>query len=326
MSTATRTKRRSAKTKPPRPALAADGGSITVGNKRLSLSNLQKVLYPSGFTKGDVISYYLRVAPAILPHLAGRAVTLKRYPDGAQAPFFFAKNCPDHRPPWVETAHIEGRGGGGGGGVNHCLVSEVATLLWVANLASIELHAPLARADNPDRPTVMVFDLDPGPPAGVLDAVRLGLRLHDVLIRIGLRSFAKTSGGKGLHVYVPLNNPAVTFDDTKDFARAVALLFERQHPDKVTATMARQQRGGKVFVDWSQNDRHKTTACAYTLRAGPKPTVSTPVTWDELDAAARADDSVALTFTAPDALERLRTEGDLFAPVLTLRQRLPRFD
>src|SRR5690348_2282239 len=242
--------------------------ALTLGGKRVPLSNLDKRLYPSGFTKGQAIDYYLRIAPMILPHLRSRAITLKRYPNGSRAPFFFEKNCPLHRPDWIKTARIlstrtENKE------VNHCLINDRAALLWVANLAALELHVPLAKADRPGRPTVMVFDLDPGAPATLVDCARLGIRLRDLLARLGLQSFPKTSGSKGLHVYVPLNGSGagVTFDDTKTFALAIASLLARDDPQKVTMNMSKSGRAGKVFVDWSQNDTHKTTVCAYSLRA-----------------------------------------------------------
>ena len=296
---------------------------LSVGGRRLSLTNLEKVLYPSGFTKGQVIDYYVRVAPAMLPHLKGRAVTLKRYPGGSDEPFFYEKNCPAHRPPWVDTASVAGRSGNAA--IDYCVIRDPATLVWAANLASLELHVTMARAAAPDRPTAMVFDLDPGPPAALPDCLRVGLRLRDLLAAIGLKCFPKTSGGKGLHVYVPLNTPGVTFDDTKSFARAVAEVFQRQSPKAVTAAMAKAGRAGKVFVDWSQNDRHKTTACAYSLRARDEPTVSTPVEWEEVERAAETRRGTPLVFTAEEVLARVARRGDLFAPVLALRQKLPRF-
>jgi bifunctional non-homologous end joining protein LigD len=306
----------------PSPALSS---SMTIGGHRVALSNLDKTLYPSGFTKGEVIAYYLRIAPAILPHLRGRAVTLKRYPSGTSAPFFFEKNCPKHRPAWVKTADVastrtEGKH------VCHCVVADRATLAWVANLASLELHVPLARASKPDRPTHLAFDLDPGAPATIADCVRIGLRLRDMLAHLGLQSFAKTSGSKGLHVYVPINGARVNFEETKTFALAVASLLAREEPAKITVNMSRAGRAGKVFIDWSQNDQHKTTVCPYSLRAVESPMVSTPVTWEEVEAAAaggRKAKAAGLAFTAEQVVERVERLGDLFEPVLTLRQRLP---
>jgi bifunctional non-homologous end joining protein LigD len=303
-------------------ALKPDGAGVRVGQRRVAFSNLGKNLYPSGFTKREVLDYYLRIAPTILPHLKNRPVTLKRYPNGSTGPHFYEKNCPTHRPPWLRTARMPGRSGDG---PEHCLINDPAALLWAANLASLELHVTMAKATAPDRPVAMVFDLDPGPPAGMADCVRLGLKLRDILADLGLRSFAKTSGGKGLHLYIPLNTGNLTYDDTKGFAHAVATLLERAEPEHVTATMAKSGRAGKVFVDWSQNDRHKTTVCAYSLRARPLPTVSTPVQWSEIERTTlgrRTEE--ALRFTSEQVLLRVAKHGDLFEPVLTLKQRLPR--
>jgi bifunctional non-homologous end joining protein LigD len=307
------------------PATEGKGTVVAIGNKRLSLSNLGKPLYPSGFTKGQAIEYYVRIAHVILPYLHNRAATLKRYPNGTQAQFFFEKNCPAHRPPWVKTARIES-GRNEGESTNHCLIQDQATLTWVANLASLELHVPLAKASNPDRPTMMVFDLDPGAPATMRDCAQIGLRLRDMLERLKLKCLAKTSGSKGLHVYVPLNVPSLTFEKTKSFALAVASLLAREDPARLTVNMSRSGRSGKIFIDWSQNDRHKTTVCPYSLRAREQPTVSTPVTWEEVEQAAdakRGDKATELAFLSDEVLERVERSGDLFAAVLSLKQRLP---
>lgn len=286
-----------------------------------TFSNLSKVLYPSGFTKGEVVDYYRKIAPAFLPHIRDRAITLKRYPNGATSPFFFEKNCPVHRPDWVRTANIPSRRSDEG--VNHCVLNDERSLLWVANLAALELHVPLAKVKAPERPTVMVFDLDPGPPAGMLECLKLGLRLRDAFEHLGLACFPKTSGGKGLHVYLPLNTPGLTFDDTKAFAHAIANVFVKQNPAEATATMTKALRPGKVFIDWSQNDQHKTTAAVYTLRARNEPTVSTPISWDEVALAAKKGRADLLRFLPHDVIRRVETHGDLFDPVLTLRQKLP---
>lgn len=300
----------------------SDTGSVLrIGQRRLAFSNLEKVLYPSGFTKGEVISYYLQIAPVILPHLKSRAVTLKRYPNGTAAPFFFEKHCASHRPAWVKTSRIVSSRGE----VEHCLINDAATLLWAANLAALELHVPLAKADHPERPTSMVFDLDPGPQRTLLDCMSLGLRLRDVLERLGLESCVKTSGGKGLHVLVPLNTSGVSFEDTKSLAHALATVFERENPKAVTATMAKEKRAGRIFIDWSQNDQHKTTVCAYSLRAQERPLVSTPVAWEELETALTARRLETLVFTAQRVLERVQQQPDGFALVLQLKQRLPRW-
>jgi bifunctional non-homologous end joining protein LigD len=277
------------------------------------------VLYPdAGFTKTDVVRYYLDIAPALLPHLKDRPLTLKRYPNGVAQPFFYEKMCPAHRPDWVATTRMDTTSRP----IDFCVVDSAATLAWVANLASLELHTLLSRGKGLERPTFMVFDHDPGDGAGLLDCARVALRFRDLLAQLGLRSFAKTSGGKGLHLYVPLNS-AVRFDDTKLFSRTIAQILEKEDPKRITTVMRKDLRAGKVFVDWSQNDRHKTTACAYSLRARPRPTVSTPVEWDEVERAVRKGDASSLTFEAADAVGRVQRHGDLFAPVLKLRQKLP---
>ena len=299
--------------------MSGKAGSVTVGGRTVPLSNLDKPLFPSGFTKGDVIDYYGRVAEVILPLLQGRAVTLKRYPNGTDSQFFFEKRCPPHKPDWVKTADVVGTTGT----VNHCLINDVPTLLWAANLAAIEFHAPMAHADRPDRPTAIVFDLDPGAPATLLDCLQLGLQLRDLLAKNGLECFPKTSGSKGLHIYVPLNT-AVTFERAKTFARAVADALVKLNPDRVTATMSKSVRTGKIFVDWSQNDPHKTTVCGYSLRARPTPAVSTPITWDEVKAAEKAKKVDKLIFEAPAVLKRLGKIKNPFDEVASLKQKLPK--
>ncbi len=287
--------------------------------RSLRLSRLDKPLYPSGFTKAQVIDYYRRAAPSLLPHLKDRPLTLKRYPEGSMAEFFYEKNCPAHRPRWFKTAPVWSRHRGAT--INYCLVDDTASLVWVANLASLELHTSLSRAARIGEPTMVVFDLDPGAPAELLDCARVALRLRDVLSGLGLQSFAKTSGKKGIQVYVPLNTPT-SYDETKPFAHAVAMLLEQEDPARITSLMKTELRRGKVFIDWSQNDEHKTTVCVYSLRAEPRPTVSTPVTWDEVAGVAEDGRREALVFEAPEVLRRIERHGDLFSPVLTLRQRL----
>ena len=304
-----------------RPA-AVPALTVRVGKQQVGFSNLHKVLYPeAGFTKGQVVEYYLRIADALLPHLKNRALTLKRYPNGVDGFFFYEKNCPSHRPPWLDTANVPTANRVGG--INFCLANDAASLAWVANLASLELHTSLARAPKVDRPTMMVFDFDPGPPADILDCCRIAIRMRDRLADLGLQSFAKTSGSKGLHFYVPLNTPC-TFDDTKAFSHAMAMLLEREDPEHGTSVMKKDLRTGKVFIDWSQNDEHKTTVCVYSLRARAHPTVSTPVTWAEVEAALSARDGTRLRFEAPDVIARVQKHGDLFEPVLTMKQKLPR--
>lgn len=300
---------------------ASTSVEVEVEGRQLKLSNFDKVLYPeTGFTKGQVIDYYTRVAPALLPHLRRRALTLKRYPNGVDGQFFYEKNCPKHRPPWVETLSVWSARNKAD--VNYCLIDELAGLVWVANLASLELHTSLSHAADVQRPSTLVFDLDPGPPATVVECGRVALWLREVLDDLGLQAFPKTSGSKGLQLYVPLNTP-VTYDDTKPFAHALAKMLEEQHPQDVLSVMTKDLRKGKVFIDWSQNDDSKTTVCVYSLRARPRPTVSTPVTWDEVAAVADAGDPDVLVFEAPDVLERITAQGDLFGPVAELEQSLP---
>jgi len=294
---------------------------VDVEGKRLTLSNLDKVLYPStGFTKGQVIDYYARIAPALLPHLAGRPVTMKRYPDGVDSEYFYEKNAPKHRPEWVKTAPIWSRHNRRH--INFLLVDDLPTLTWLANLASLEIHPSLALASDINCPTMMVFDLDPGPPANAVQCAQVALWLREIFDHWGLESFPKTSGSKGLQIYIPLNTPT-TYDVTKPFANALARLLEHDHPELVVSDMKKEVRAGKVFVDWSQNDEHKTTVSVYSLRAREHPTVSTPVTWEEVERALKKKDPSLLVFEAPRVLERFEKMGDLHAPVLKLKQNLP---
>src|SRR5258706_2800151 len=294
--------------------------NIRAGKREVPVSNVGKLLYPeAGFTKGDVVQYYLAIAPYLLPHLKGRPLTLKRYPNGVDQPFFYEKMCPQHRPEWVATARMETTNRQ----LDFCLVNDAATLIWVANLASLELHTLLSRATDLERPTFMVFDHDPGEGAGLLDCIRVAVRVRAIFGRLALQSFAHTSAGKGLHLYVPLNTP-VTFDQTKDFSRAIAQVLENEDRAHVTSNMRKDLRKGKVFVDWSQNDRHKTTVCVYSLRARSQPTGSTPVEWAELERALRKGDPAGLSFETDDVLKRVKKKGDLFEAVLKVKQRLPR--
>lgn len=295
---------------------------VKIGGQELKLSNLDKIFYPAtGFTKGEMINYYIRIAPALLPHLADRPVTLKRYPDGASDDFFYQKECPVHRPEWVATAPVWSEGNQRN--INFCLLEDLPALTWAANLAALELHTSLSLASDPATPTMLVFDLDPGPPATIIECTQTGLWLKEIFDRHNLQSFPKTSGSKGMQLYVPLNTPT-SYDETKTFARALAQLLEKQHPAQVVSNMRKDLRVGKIFVDWSQNDEHKTTVSVYSLRARENPNVSTPVTWEEVAAAWQTRDPALLTFEAPQVLERLEKLGDLFAPVLTLKQRLPK--
>ncbi|HWY51435.1 MAG TPA: non-homologous end-joining DNA ligase [Chthoniobacterales bacterium] len=295
---------------------------LVVEGKKLSVSNLNKVLYPKvGFTKGQVIDYYIRIAPVLLPHLKDRPLTMKRYPNGVDKEFFYEKNCPTHRPKWVKTAKVWSEGNNRT--MDYCLAQDLPTLVWAANLADLELHSSLAKKNNVARPTMMVFDLDPGAPADIVQCCQVGLWLRDLLGGMKLKSFAKTSGSKGLQVYVPLNTP-VTFDQTKDLSRALAQLLEQAHGNLVTSNMSKSVRKGKVFVDWSQNDEHKTTICVYSLRAKEEPTVSTPVTWDEVANCLKKKKADLLRFRSEKTLERVKKNGDLFAPVEKLKQKLPK--
>lgn len=288
--------------------------------RQVNFSNLTKVLYPeAGFTKGQVIEYYTKIAPIILPHLRDRPLTLKRYPNGVAEPFFYEKRCPPFKPSWFKTVRIPSETKGY---IDFCTVDSVEALQWVANLASLELHTMLCRADKPDRPTMMVFDLDPGPPAGLLDCLKLAVTIRKVFAHMKLEIFPKTSGGKGVHMYVPLNTP-VTFEQTKAFARQIALLLEKDSPKSVVSNMSKAARAGKIFVDWSQNDSHKTTVCPYSLRARTLPTVSTPVSWEEVESVIAKKKPERLIFEAPDVVKRVSKIGDLFEPVLTMKQRLP---
>jgi bifunctional non-homologous end joining protein LigD len=300
--------------------LLGGAAEMQVEGRTLRISNRDKVLYPAvGFTKGDVIDYYVRAAPVLLPHLHGRPLTLKRYPDGVEGQHFYEKQCPSHRPDWVNTASLPSRERGK---IEYCLADNLPTLVWLGNLADLELHTSLSRADAMPRPTMMVFDLDPGPGADVLDCAQVALWLRDMFGQLGLRTFVKTSGSKGLHAQVPLNVD-VTYENTKPFARAVAELLEKQHSDRVVSRMTKSLREGRVLVDWSQNDVHKTTVCAYSLRARERPTVSTPLDWDELEAAHAAGDAHRLVFDAAAVVERIAERGDPLADALTLRQELP---
>ncbi len=295
---------------------------LVVEGRKLGVSNLDKVLYPkAGFTKGQVIDYYIRIAPVLLPHLKDRPLTMKRYPNGVEGEFFYEKNCPAHRPKWVRTARVWSDGNNRN--MDYCLANDLPTLVWAANLADLELHTSLARKSNVARPTMMVFDLDPGAPADIVQCCQVGIWLRDLLGKMKLKSFAKTSGSKGLQVYVPLNTP-VTFDQTKDLSRALAEYLEREHPKQVISKMARALRAGKIFVDWSQNDEHKTTICVYSLRAKEQPTVSTPVAWKEVETALKKKSAKFLTFRSDQVLRRVEKFGDFFSSVEKLKQKFPK--
>jgi bifunctional non-homologous end joining protein LigD len=298
----------------------ARGQKVEIEGRELTLSNLDKVLYPAaGFRKADIIDYYRQIAPWVLPHLAGRPPTLVRAPDGPGGPRFFEKNCPSHHPDWVDTAP----GNEATGGTKGCLIEELPALVWLANLAALELHTHQWTLADPAHPTAMVIDLDPGEPATIIDCCRVALELRETLERLELQSVVKTSGGKGLHLSVPILGSGATDEEAKRFALALGQLLESRDPDHVLVDMTRSKRPGKVFIDWSQNDRHKTTVCVYSLRLRDRPTVSTPLAWSEVEAALDAGDDDSLTFEAGDVLARVAEHGDLYADSLTLHQNLP---
>jgi bifunctional non-homologous end joining protein LigD len=309
------------KNRPERRSGRSTGGTATevrIDGRRLRVTNLDKVLYPAtGFTKGQVVDYYARIAAMMLPHLRGRPVTMLRLPDGVTGERFFEKRCPGHRPEWLDTVALDADSD-----VAACALDSVPALVWTANLAALELHTPQAPAADPWRPTAIVFDLDPGPGSDLVDCARVALELHDLLGQLGLRAVAKTSGSKGLHLSVGLR-PSADAETTKAFALALGKVLESRDPERVTVTMSRDQRRGRVFVDWSQNDRHKTTVCAYSLRATDRPRVSTPVSWDELGALAESGDADALAFDPAAVLARVEEVGDLYAASLAEDQDLP---
>ncbi len=295
---------------------------VEIEGKSLKLTNLEKVLYPAtGFTKGQVIDYYARIAPVLVPHLANKPLTLKRYPNGVDQLPFFEKNATQHRPDWIKTAPIWSEGNQRN--VNYILANDLATLVWIANLAAIELHPSLSLANDILCPRTMVFDLDPGPPANIVQCCQVATWLRAIFDHFKLESFPKTSGSKGLQLYVPLNTKT-SYDETKPFAHALARLLENEHRDLVVSDMKKAVRVNKIFVDWSQNDDHKTTISVYSLRARERPTVSTPVTWDEVERALKKKDPSLLVFEAHQVLRRVEKMGDLFAPLLKLKQKLPK--
>jgi bifunctional non-homologous end joining protein LigD len=293
--------------------------TVSVDGKELKLSNLDKVLYPeTGFTKGEVIDYYARIAAVMVEHIGDRGVTLRRFPDGVDAQSFFEKRCPSHRPAWVPVALGPGDRVGD---IGYCRLDSRPAIVWAANMAALEIHAPMARCDDIDTPTMVVFDLDPGAPADIHDCCEVALWIRDALDGFGLQVWPKTSGSKGLQLYLPVNRAGLTHEQASAFALAVAQALEKHHGDRVLSNMNKALRGGKVFIDWSQNSRHKTTVAAYSLRARPRPTVSTPVAWDEIERC--ADGESDLVFDAADVVERVAGHGDLFAGVLTLEQEVP---
>jgi bifunctional non-homologous end joining protein LigD len=303
----------------------AETRQVEVDGKELRLTNLDKVLYPkAGFSKGEMVDYYAKVAPAIVPHLSGRALTLRRFPEGVDDldAAFFEKRCPKHRPKWVKTTRVQA--GPHAGKIDFCVCDSLPTLIWMAQLAAIELHPSLSLSRAPKRPTVIAFDLDPGPPADIVDCSRVALRLRELLAQLDLECLVKTSGSKGMQLYVPLN-VKTSYEKTRPFAQAIAQIVAKQSPDEVLAKMGKKtDRSGKVFIDWYQNNERKTTIAVYSLRARERPTCSTPVTWEEIEKAADSGDGSNLVFEAQDVLERIEKHGDLFAPVLELEQQLPK--
>ncbi len=309
---------------PPRERRVRGGVELEVEGRAVRLSNPDKVLYPQvGFTKRDLVDWCVAIAPALLPHLRDRPLTLKRYPEGVEGEHFYEKQSPRHRPDWVKTVSVYSRHSRRD--IQYTLCNDTPTLVWLANLADIELHPSLSKADEIERPTTLAFDLDPGPPATIVECCEVALALREMFEQLGLRAFPKTSGSKGMQIYVPLNDPDVRYAQTKPFAHAVAALFEQQRPELVVSDMKKAggERAGKVLIDWSQNDEHKTTVCVYSLRAKERPTVSTPLAWDEVEACRAAGDPRRLRFESAQVLERVAARGDLFAEVLSLEQSLP---
>jgi len=296
------------------------GVDVEVEGRQLRLSNLDKVLYPAtGFTKGQVIDYYSRIAPVLLPHLKDRPLTLKRYPNGVDEKYFYEKQAPSHRPEWVKTVPVPARGRT----IDFVLCNDLPTLVWLANLADLELHTSLSLSKDIQRPATLAFDLDPGPPATIVECAEVALLLRELFASWELQSFPKASGSKGMQLYVPLNTK-LTYDDTKPFAKALAELLAKQHPELVVSSQKKELRRRKVLVDWSQNDEHKTTINVYSLRARERPTVSTPLTWDEVEELAESRDPDLAVFDSDAALERVEEHGDLFEPVVKLKQKLPK--
>lgn len=295
-----------------------NSATLEIDGRDVTVTNLGKVFYPkTGFTKGQVIDYYIKISPVLLPHLKNRPISLKRYPDGVEGFFFYEKNCPSHHPDWMKTISVDKSDGTK---IRYCAMNDLPALVWAANLADLELHTFLHKAPALSRPTAIAFDLDPGPPASVIHCCDVALQVRKIFAALGLESYAKTSGSKGMQVYVPLNT-SVTYERTKAFAKAIASALEQRSPQTVISRMERRLRKGKVFVDWSQNDDKKTTVTVYSLRAKEEPSVSTPVTWDEVESALKRKKE--LRFTSEDVLKRVKKHGDLFAPVLEQKQKLP---
>jgi bifunctional non-homologous end joining protein LigD len=296
--------------------------TFTIDGHELRLSNLDKVLYPdTGFTKGQVIDYLAKIAPVLLPHLRDRPLTMKRYPNGVNAEFFYEKRAPKYRPAWIKTALVQG--GRDPAGIDYLIVNDLASLTWIANLADLELHPFLATKQDVTCPTQVMFDLDPGEPADVTDCAQVAIWIRDLVGGLGLKCWVKSSGSKGLQLHIPLNTPT-SYDVTKPFAKALAMAMQAAHPDRVVYDMKKAIRGGKVLIDWSQNDESKTTICVYSLRAKSQPFVAAPLKWSEVEACLEKDDPKHVFFGPDEVLARVKKEGDLFKEVLTLRQKLPK--
>lgn len=295
-------------------------GQFDVGGRRLAIRHLDRVLFPrTGTTKSEVLSYYVEVSKYMLPHLHERLLHMHRYPEGVEGPRFWQKGCPEHRPRWMPTAPVWSRDKGQN--IDYCVVNELAALLWAVNIGSIELHTSLHLRSHLHRPTVIAFDLDPGAGAGLMECCDVALRLRELFEQLGMETFVKTSGSKGLQLYVPLN-AETSYEMTKPVARRIAEVLADQTRELVVSQMARSARAGKVLIDWSQNTEHKSMVCAYSVRAKQRPTVSTPVRWSEVEAALNAGDPGQLSFEMGAVRERLAELGDLFEPVLSTRQQL----
>jgi len=298
----------------------AKSSTLEVEGKAVPVSNLDKVYYPqAGFTKGEVLAYYIKIAPVLLPHLRDRPLTMKRYPNGVEAPFFYEKQCPKPTPPFVETCQVARHHKPGA--IQFCLVNNLPTLVWAANLGDLELHTFLSKAPKIHKPTQIVFDLDPGAPANAVQCAQVAVWLRELFGKLSLETFVKSSGSKGMQVYVPLNTPT-TYDETAPFAKAVAQTLEKAHPELVVSDMKKDLRRGKILVDWSQNSETKTTVCVYSLRAKERPYVSLPLEWSEVERCLKKKNASLVFLEAADALKRVEKKGDLFASVLTLKQSL----
>jgi len=301
---------------------------LEIDGQTIEISNLEKVMFPeTGFTKAEVIDYYIRISATLLPHLKDRPLTMKRFPDGIHGQHFYEKDAPKHTPDWVKTFSVPRKvEKKGEKDIDFILVNNLATLVWTANLANLEMHVFLSRVPDVHGPTAVVFDLDPGPPADVLSCAQVAVWLKSIFDHFKLKSFAKSSGSKGIQLYIPLNTP-VDYDTTSAFAQSFAIALENAHPDLVVSKMAKNLRNGKVFIDWSQNVDFKTTVCVYSPRAKREaPFISMPLEWKELENALAKQNAEAFYFEPEEAIKRVQKIGDLFEPVLTLKQKLPNIE